>query len=178
MTIISRPYGKYRSMMRSSLITLCIAALLVFPAAAQEKKTGSQPTAKKAAAAETKSEPAAKVGDATADEADTGAQKTSDDASSDDPAAAEFDKVFAQWRELLSKMQDLRARYIATPRKGNLRQPIKAEYVKDVLCDRLGLDTRVTTLGHIQRGGRPCAWDRILVSLVLLRSFADANPNH
>lgn len=43
--------------------------------------------------------------------------------------------------------------------------PIRAEYVKDVLTDRLGLDTRVTTLGHIQRGGRPCAWDRILPTL-------------
>lgn len=41
--------------------------------------------------------------------------------------------------------------------------PIKAEYVKEVLSTRLGLDTRVTTLGHTQRGGRPCAWDRILV---------------
>jgi 6-phosphofructokinase 1 len=43
--------------------------------------------------------------------------------------------------------------------------PIRAEYIKDILTDRLGLDTRVTTLGHTQRGGRPCAWDRILVSL-------------
>lgn len=42
-------------------------------------------------------------------------------------------------------------------------QPIKADYVKDVLTDRLGLDTRVTTLGHTQRGGRPCAYDRVLV---------------
>ena len=42
-------------------------------------------------------------------------------------------------------------------------QPIRADYVKDVLVDRLGLDTRVTTLGHTQRGGRPCAFDRILV---------------
>ncbi|KAG6909871.1 hypothetical protein DXG01_014907 [Tephrocybe rancida] len=43
--------------------------------------------------------------------------------------------------------------------------PIKAEYVKEVLTERLGLDTRVTTLGHTQRGGRPCAWDRILPTL-------------
>lgn len=42
-------------------------------------------------------------------------------------------------------------------------KPIRADYVKDVLTNRLGLDTRVTTLGHIQRGGRPCAWDRIWV---------------
>lgn len=31
------------------------------------------------------------------------------------------------------------------------------------MSERLGLDTRVTTLGHTQRGGRPCAYDRILV---------------
>ncbi|KAF7327704.1 ATP-dependent 6-phosphofructokinase [Mycena kentingensis (nom. inval.)] len=43
--------------------------------------------------------------------------------------------------------------------------PIRAEYVKDILTDRLGLDTRVTTLGHTQRGGRPCAMDRILPTL-------------
>ena len=43
-------------------------------------------------------------------------------------------------------------------------QPIKAEHIKNVLTERLGLDTRVTTLGHTQRGGKPCAVDRILVS--------------
>ena len=47
----------------------------------------------------------------------------------------------------------------------NNLKPIRAEYVKEVLTDRLGLDTRVTTLGHTQRGGRPCAFDRILVSV-------------
>ncbi|KAF9524827.1 6-phosphofructokinase [Crepidotus variabilis] len=43
--------------------------------------------------------------------------------------------------------------------------PIRADHIKDVLTDRLGLDTRVTTLGHTQRGGRPCAVDRILPTL-------------
>jgi 6-phosphofructokinase 1 len=28
----------------------------------------------------------------------------------------------------------------------------------------LGLDVRVTTLGHVQRGGAPCAFDRLLGS--------------
>jgi 6-phosphofructokinase 1 len=42
-------------------------------------------------------------------------------------------------------------------------KPIQANYVKDILTERLELDTRVTTLGHTQRGGRPCAIDRILV---------------
>ncbi|CAO1627581.1 unnamed protein product [Parajaminaea phylloscopi] len=42
---------------------------------------------------------------------------------------------------------------------------IKADEIKDVLSERLGLDTRVTTLGHTQRGGRPVAADRILATL-------------
>lgn len=37
--------------------------------------------------------------------------------------------------------------------------------VKEVLTNRLGLDTRVTTLGHTQRGGNPAAYDRILATL-------------
>ncbi|CAO3597415.1 unnamed protein product [Absidia cylindrospora] len=41
-------------------------------------------------------------------------------------------------------------------------KPIKVDHIKDVLSDRLGLDTRVTILGHTQRGGSPCAFDRIL----------------
>jgi len=44
-------------------------------------------------------------------------------------------------------------------------KPIKSDYVKQILVDRLGLDTRVTTLGHTQRGGKPCAVDRILVNI-------------
>lgn len=53
--------------------------------------------------------------------------------------------------------------------------PIKAEDVKVVLSENLGLDTRVTTLGHTQRGGRPCYFDRVLVSQVfqLSRTFID-----
>lgn len=39
---------------------------------------------------------------------------------------------------------------------------IKADAVKKVLEDRLGLDTRVTTLGHVQRGGSPCFFDRYM----------------
>ncbi|KAL1411488.1 6-phosphofructokinase, alpha subunit [Vanrija albida] len=44
-------------------------------------------------------------------------------------------------------------------------KPIKAEHVKQVLVEQLGLDTRVTTLGHTQRGGSPSAFDRILPTL-------------
>ena len=42
-------------------------------------------------------------------------------------------------------------------------KPIKPEYIKKIIDERLGLDTRVTTLGHVQRGGTPCAYDRYLV---------------
>lgn len=43
--------------------------------------------------------------------------------------------------------------------------PISSDQVKDVLVDRLGLDTRVTTLGHVQRGGTAVAFDRLLATL-------------
>lgn len=43
--------------------------------------------------------------------------------------------------------------------------PIKADDIKVILSDRLGLDTRVTTLGHTQRGGAPAAFDRILATI-------------
>lgn len=33
-----------------------------------------------------------------------------------------------------------------------------------LVTDRLGFDTRTTVLGHVQRGGTPSAFDRILVS--------------
>lgn len=42
--------------------------------------------------------------------------------------------------------------------------PISATQVKDVLVD-LGLDTRITTLGHVQRGGSAVAYDRMLGTL-------------
>ena len=44
-------------------------------------------------------------------------------------------------------------------------QPIKASKVKDLLSKDLGLDTRITTLGHVQRGGNACAYDRMLSTL-------------
>lgn len=49
-------------------------------------------------------------------------------------------------------------------------QPIKPNDIKKILTDE-GLDTRVTTLGHIQRGGRPCAFDRNLVRIKIYISF-------
>jgi len=44
-------------------------------------------------------------------------------------------------------------------------QPISPNYLKDLLSKKLGLDTRITTLGHTQRGGVPCAFDRYLATV-------------
>jgi 6-phosphofructokinase 1 len=43
--------------------------------------------------------------------------------------------------------------------------PITPTYLKDLLANKLGLDTRITTLGHTQRGGVPCAFDRMLATM-------------
>ncbi|KAM9718969.1 ATP-dependent 6-phosphofructokinase, platelet type-like isoform 7-T7 [Menidia menidia] len=43
-------------------------------------------------------------------------------------------------------------------------QHISSDFVKDLVVRCLGFDTRVTILGHVQRGGTPSAFDRILAS--------------
>ncbi|MBK8120546.1 MAG: 6-phosphofructokinase [Sulfuritalea sp.] len=62
-------------------------------------------------------------------------------------------------------------------------KPITSDYVRQVLQDRLGEDTRVTILGHVQRGGTPGAFDRCMSTLVghaavqeLLAATADSEP--
>jgi 6-phosphofructokinase 1 len=42
---------------------------------------------------------------------------------------------------------------------------ISSSKIKDILTERLNLDTRVTVLGHTQRGGAACAYDRWLSTL-------------
>jgi len=52
--------------------------------------------------------------------------------------------------------------------------------IKDLLTNELGLDTRVTTLGHVQRGGTPCAYDRMLGTLQgceAVNAVLDATPD-
>lgn len=51
----------------------------------------------------------------------------------------------------------------AMDRHGNA---VSANYVKQVLEERLGQDTRVTILGHVQRGGTPSAFDRLMSSFL------------
>uniref|UniRef100_H2SJI6 Phosphofructokinase, muscle b n=1 Tax=Takifugu rubripes TaxID=31033 RepID=H2SJI6_TAKRU len=43
-------------------------------------------------------------------------------------------------------------------------KPITCEQVKQLVSKKLGFDTRTTILGHVQRGGTPSAFDRILAS--------------
>ncbi len=45
-------------------------------------------------------------------------------------------------------------------------KPIPAELIKTLLEKRLGHDTRITSLGHVQRGGTPSAFDRNMSSLL------------
>jgi len=68
----------------------------------------------------------------------------------------------------------------AVDRRG---QPITSSYVREVLETRLNEDTRVTVLGHVQRGGSPSAFDRYMSTLLghaaveeLLRTGADSEP--
>ncbi|XP_053492354.1 phosphofructokinase, muscle b isoform X1 [Ictalurus furcatus] len=49
----------------------------------------------------------------------------------------------------------------ATDRCG---KPITCDMVKNLVTKKLGFDTRATILGHVQRGGTPSAFDRILGS--------------
>ncbi len=43
---------------------------------------------------------------------------------------------------------------------------ITSNYVKQIIEEKLGEDTRVTILGHVQRGGSPSAFDRNLSTLL------------
>jgi 6-phosphofructokinase 1 len=45
-------------------------------------------------------------------------------------------------------------------------KPIHVTHVRQVLEERLGEDVRITVLGHVQRGGSPSAYDRILSTIM------------
>ncbi|GKZ23570.1 6-phosphofructokinase, alpha subunit [Aspergillus brasiliensis] len=56
---------------------------------------------------------------------------------------------------------------------------ISSSKIKDILTERLNLDTRVTVLGHTQRGGAACAYDRWLSTLQgveAVRAVLDMTP--
>jgi len=65
----------------------------------------------------------------------------------------------------------------AIDRQGN---PITCEMVKKVVVDNLKQDTRITVLGHVQRGGAPTAFDRILgcrMGAEAVLALMDATPD-
>jgi len=52
--------------------------------------------------------------------------------------------------------------------------------IKKVVVDRLKMDTRITVLGHVQRGGAPSAFDRILgcrMGAEAVLTLIDATPD-
>ena len=58
-------------------------------------------------------------------------------------------------------------------------QPIASDYIKQVLTEQLGEDTRVTILGHVQRGGAPSAFDRnmsTMLGVAAVREILQAGP--
>jgi 6-phosphofructokinase 1 len=51
------------------------------------------------------------------------------------------------------------------------------QVVADALEERTGYDTRVTVLGHVQRGGTPTAYDRVLATRFGLRAIGAVHEN-
>jgi 6-phosphofructokinase 1 len=51
------------------------------------------------------------------------------------------------------------ANELGRPRYGGIGQ-----YLGEKIQKITGAETRVTALGHVQRGGQPCSWDRIIAS--------------
>ncbi|XP_033640938.1 ATP-dependent 6-phosphofructokinase, platelet type-like isoform X1 [Asterias rubens] len=68
-------------------------------------------------------------------------------------------KKLAQTREFGKRLHIIIVAEGAKDRQGN---PITTQIVKDLIVKRLDYDTRVTVLGHVQRGGNPSAFDRVL----------------
>ncbi|KAF2205988.1 6-phosphofructokinase [Delitschia confertaspora ATCC 74209] len=57
---------------------------------------------------------------------------------------------------------------------------ITPQHVKNLLSDKAHLDTRITTLGHVQRGGTPVAYDRMLATLQgteAVKAVLEATPD-
>lgn len=54
---------------------------------------------------------------------------------------------------------------VAEGAQDKLLQKIKPDAIHKLLSGKLKLDTRITTLGHVQRGGVACAYDRMLSTM-------------
>jgi 6-phosphofructokinase 1 len=53
---------------------------------------------------------------------------------------------------------------VSTDRFGECRYGGIGQYLADEICHRIGAETRVTVLGHIQRGGTPSPLERLIAS--------------
>lgn len=99
------------------------------------------------------------------------------------------DPPMGDWRESLcdemrekAKSDSRRTQIImvaegAIDRYGNT---IKCSDVQKVLSERMGLDVRVTVLGHVQRGGKASAFDRIIgtrMGTEAVLALMDATPD-
>ncbi|MDO5094146.1 MAG: 6-phosphofructokinase [Propionibacteriaceae bacterium] len=51
--------------------------------------------------------------------------------------------------------------------------PITANRIRDILKERAGEDARITILGHVQRGGKPSAYDRWMATACGVRAVAE-----
>ncbi|MCF7913854.1 MAG: 6-phosphofructokinase [Spirochaetaceae bacterium] len=71
--------------------------------------------------------------------------------------------------EVMKEGRDAGRRYsiavVAEGARDRNGTPISAEHVVQVLKERLTPDTRLTILGHVQRGGTPCAFDRYMSTM-------------
>uniref|UniRef100_A0AAR2K4U6 ATP-dependent 6-phosphofructokinase n=1 Tax=Pygocentrus nattereri TaxID=42514 RepID=A0AAR2K4U6_PYGNA len=68
------------------------------------------------------------------------------------------------WEDHLSMGYRLNVIIVAEGAMDRFGKPITCDMVKNLVTKKLGFDTRSTILGHVQRGGTPSAFDRILGS--------------
>ncbi|XP_054887955.1 ATP-dependent 6-phosphofructokinase, liver type [Poeciliopsis prolifica] len=80
----------------------------------------------------------------------------------DPPVEGWEDRMCARLEKSRNKGSRLNIIIVAEGAIDSNGKPISSTYIKDLVVKRLGYDTRVTVLGHVQRGGTPSAFDRIL----------------
>lgn len=93
------------------------------------------------------------------------------------------EKVCNKLQQERSMGQRLNIIIVAEGAIDQLGNAITAEHVKTVIVDKLGMDTRITVLGHVQRGGSPSAFDRLLgcrmgaeAVLTLMEATSETEP--
>ncbi|XP_050688292.1 ATP-dependent 6-phosphofructokinase-like isoform X1 [Eriocheir sinensis] len=72
------------------------------------------------------------------------------------------EKICSKLKQERSMGQRLNIILVAEGAIDQQGEPITAEAVRKVIVENLGFDTRITVLGHVQRGGSPSAFDRLL----------------